>query len=434
MLSDHPQRLLAYVVSDVHMNNHVYDASDGDGENPARRDFRRFLADLEAEVQPTDRLLLILNGDIFDLLGSWTGAVQPWDSEPAAVEAALLRVMREIIANNRHIMDAIGQLIRRPQVELIYVIGNHDHLLGAFPSAQELLRDALARDALSEVEETRGRIQFTGWYESVELGLYVEHGHRFDPFNHEAYQNRPPLGDMIVVLIVNRFAALAAEKLRTNGYSEDLVMEVQSRLQDAEYLRPISLGPYWLQALAGGYREHPENRGKAVSIPQIIGLVVAETLLEPEMRRLMAQRFHVPQALLGAALNLLLQHPALLPWLSVMVSGVLRKTESNRFQYQMAQAIRKQSGFHLITFGHTHIPSLIPLSERDFYFNTGCWKPIINLFRPQKSEPDMLEVLLPPTAPFNRIERSGVFRVERDYAHPARPNHFSLMTIQHGAS
>jgi hypothetical protein len=156
--------------------------------------------------------------------------------------------------------------------------------------------------------------------------------------------------------------------------------------------------------------------------------------LEPEMRRLMAQRFHVPQALLGAALNLLLQHPALLPWLSVMVSGVLRKTESNRFQYQMAQAIRKQSGFHLITFGHTHIPSLIPLSERDFYFNTGCWKPIINLFRPQKSEPDMLEVLLPPTAPFNRIERSGVFRVERDYAHPARPNHFSLMTIQHGAS
>jgi len=343
----------------------------------------------------------------------------PGHSDTAQVESALLHVLENILNTHRETVSELQQFLGKGG-EIIYVFGNHDRLIGLYPAAQELIRKKLCpSDAHS------GQIQFMSYFEDSELGLYVEHGQRFDPFNHENYKQSPPFGDVINILIVNRFVDEAVKKLLKAGYSPDLVEEIETRLQQVEYLRPLSLGPYWLTSVSEQYRTHPGSSGKSISIDRIIQDVTKETLLDQRLISIFARRFWVPTSLLKLIFQLLLVFPALLPILSFVVSRLRYKTKSNDFQYHMAQRIHQEKRRHLICFGHTHIPSLIPITEEDYYFNTGCWKPVIYLFR-------HAEDYFFPKRPFNRIERSGIFKVEKNLNESNSPVSFSLLMVQNG--
>ncbi len=421
------QRLVAYVVSDVHLNTntheeHLYN------ENQERIHFRQFLTRLRRQAADTpDRILLILNGDILDINGSWKASVFPWSADKAAVEQALLQLLEAITQNNCHIFAELKALLTHPTVEVVYVFGNHDRLLESFPTAQTFLRESLCA-----TDEASLRFGFQRFFESLELGLYTEHGHRFDPFNHRTAQQDIPFGEVINILIANRFVHLVLHRLKTLGFSEDVLVRLQDELEDIDALRPLTLGPYWLEALANRYREHPENEGKPESIDQIIYGVMAETLLNPEVVRLVAKRFFLSKVLVRALFRIISGAPNVLPRLSFVITLMLHKTRSNRYQIRMAQTIQEDQGFRFITFGHTHLPGLTPLTHNGFFFNTGCWKPVINLFLPPSRPPQVLDYLY-PTMPFVRVERSAILRIEKDLRHPDQPVRFSLETLQQGA-
>ena len=419
--------LKAFVVSDVHLNNHPYDR-ERDLENPRRSNFRQFLTRLNREITPLDKGLLILNGDIMDITGSWFEPVMPWDPNTADVEKTLLALLLQIMENNLSTFQELREFLDRPHAEIIYVFGNHDGLLQHFPSCQELVRNFLCEGNA----ELGQRIRFEPFYFSEALDLYIEHGHMLDPFN-KTSSHDPPLGDVINILIVNRFVELAVARLRDNGYSEEFIRRMHNQLHDIEYLRPLALVPVWIETVARQHDSHPENVGKRKSIREILISVVSKTLQDPQMTRYMVQQLHLPKPILYFVIKLTLRIPATLPLLSFITSKLVRRTHSNKYQYKAAQRIYREKGYRLIAFGHTHIPGVQPLSESAYYFNTGSWKPVINLFKYSKEDLVELEYLNPDVQ-FNKVERSGILRLEKTDVDSHQPAEFSLQTIQSGQS
>ncbi len=420
-----PQPLRAYVVSDVHLNNHPYDRT-VHAENPRRKNFRQFLSQMADGLNGTDRLLLILNGDILDITGSWFEDVMPWDPDTAQVELLLHKVLREIIDNNAAAFAELRRLVSHPHTEIVFVFGNHDGMLQEYPSSHALVKNGITPD-----REQQERIRFVATFESPELELYIEHGHLFDPFN-RAQTHQPPLGDVVNILIVNRFVDMVVDRLRANGYSPGLTARMQNRLHDIEYLRPLALVPVWIETMMRHYKNHPENDGKAETVDVILMDVVRRILHDPLMIQFMVRQLHMPKALLTLVIKAVLGMPASLPVISFITSKIVRRTHNNQYQYKMAQRLHGEKGYRLITFGHTHIPGVLPLSKNAYYFNTGSWKPVINLFKFSDHDPLDLEPLWPEVQ-FNKVERCGILRIESEKPGKA-PVEFALETIQSGLS
>lgn len=419
-------RLKACVVSDVHLNNHPYNRQ-ADLENPRRRNFRLFLTRLNEEIRPSDKALLILNGDILDVTGSWFESVMPWDANAQQVEATLNKLVLEILENNLSTFQELRKFLLNPNNEIIYVFGNHDGLLQQFPSSQEVIRTFLTADS-----SVGKRLRFEPFFASEELDLYTEHGHLLDPFNHAGIV-QPALGEVVNILIVNRFVEMAVDRLRANGYSEDFINRMHARLHDIEYLRPLALVPVWIQTIVEQHEGHPENVGKRESVREILISVISQTLLDPEMMQYMTSQLRLPRTLLRLVVKITLRLPAVLPVISFITTKLVRRTHSNKYQYRAAQRIQRDKGYRLIAFGHTHIPGVQPLTENAYYFNTGSWKPVINLFKANKNNPVELESLI-HDAQFNKVERSGILRLEKTDLSPSAPAEFSLQTVQSGIS
>lgn len=422
-------RLKAYVVSDVHLNNHPYDTQH-EVENPRRRNFRLFLTQINESLKPNDRLVLVLNGDILDITGSWFEDVMPWDADTTEVEQLLHRLLIRIMENNLSTFAELRRLIEHPMAEIVYVYGNHDGLLQEFPSSHDIIRGFL-----SPHPEAQTRVRFSDHYASDELDLYIEHGHRLDPFNRVnrgELQKQPPLGDVINILVVNRFVELALERLRANGYSEDFIRAMHNRLHDIEYLRPLALVPVWIQTLANEYSRHPESRGKSTPVREILISVVSDIMNDPQMMQFMTRQLPIPRTFLHLLFRTTLKIPAILPLVSFVTSILVRRGHSNKYQYRAAQRIHQEKGYRMIAFGHTHLPGVLPLSQNAYFFNTGSWKPVINLFKFSK-DPVELEYLSPDVQ-FNKVERCGILRIEKSDFSGRTPAEFALQTIQSGLS
>lgn len=418
-------RLKAYVVSDVHLNNHPFDR-EADSENPRRRNFRMFLTQVNEALRPTDKVTLILNGDILDITGSWFEEIMPWEDEPDFIEGTLCRLISEIAYNNQAAFDEIRRLLQHPMSEVVYIFGNHDSLLQKYPQGQQVFKNALTSDPT-----TQSRIRFADHFQSRELELHVEHGHLLDPFNYPFIFD-PPMGDVVNLLLINRFVDRAAERLRDNGYSDEFTNRVHTRLHDLEYLRPLSLIPVWVDSVANEFNNDPENRGKSKSVKMILIEAVSEILQDPQMTRLAVERLHMPKAFLSLLVKATLAIPSILPVISFVTSKVVSRTHSNKPQYQAAKKLHREKGFRLIAYGHTHIPTVQPLSQNAYYFNTGSWKPVINLFK-QQLDPVEFEYLN-PWIQFNKVERCGILRIEKKDVMGRTPAEFALQTIQSGLS
>ncbi|WP_373533557.1 metallophosphoesterase [Vampirovibrio sp.] len=420
-------RLKAYIVSDVHLNTHPYDEA-AEPENPRRRNFRLFLTQLNANIKPNDRIQLILNGDILDITGSWFDDIMPWDDNRPLVQRKLDELLLALMENNQATFQALRQLLQHPLAEIIYVFGNHDGMLQQYPDSQQVVKNFLA--PTPEGAATQERIRFVPFYASDELDLYIEHGHLQDPFNRRDNPGDPPLGDVINVLIVNRFVEMAIDRFRASGYSDAFINRIHSRLHDIEYLRPLALLPVWVQTVSHEFASLPESQGKRAGVQDIVLAVIAEILQDPQMVAYMTHRLQWPRPMLPLIIKLILGIPWILPVISFLTSKLMRRTHSNKFQYKAAQKLHREKGYRLIAFGHTHIPGVLPLSESAYYFNTGSWKPVINLFKLTK-DPVELEYLSPEVR-FNKVERCGILCIEKQGGISQGPAEFSLQTIQSG--
>lgn len=415
--------LKAYVVSDVHLNDHPYDRKT-ESENPRRKHFRHFLSRINQDLarRDGDRALLVLNGDILDMTGSWFEGILPWDHDARRVEALTMALLHRILDNNEAVLNELSRLVTSQAAEIVFVMGNHDGLLRRFPQARDIIRNRI-----TENPDLQGTIRFVNFLDYPELSLYAEHGHQFDPFNRIQDPDVHPLGDYVNILIVNRFVEMVMSKLRENGYSAEVIGNLRVRLHDIEYLRPISLIPLWIETIAKDYRKHPENEGKRETIDAIILLVMAE-ILDTDATKRLVERLNLPKKFLTNMVNGFIHIPGTLPIVSFLISQAMRRTHSNRYQYKMAQRLHQAKGYRLITFGHTHIPNVMPVSQDGYYFNTGSWKPVVNLFKEQDFPPEANLEYLTPHVRFNKIERSGILVIQKSLENPDLPPQFSLQT------
>ncbi|WP_179958147.1 metallophosphoesterase [Chitinimonas arctica] len=147
---------ICVVISDIHCTDGTVGNQSGEGD-----DWQRFFQDLRLACRDHDELVLVLNGDIIDLVRSaaWTEAgVYPWDRDHARfaelVNAILDGIIRlhatpfglfgqhgffEQLKRLRPLLQADGTAVR-----IIPIVGNHDKELLLVASArQRFYRDCL---------------------------------------------------------------------------------------------------------------------------------------------------------------------------------------------------------------------------------------------------------------------------------------------------
>ena len=434
-----PSRLKLVVVSDVHLNDHDYD-TDEFTENPRRKIFREFLTRLNHEAKSNHQeTTLLLNGDVFDITGSWFSSVLPWEHTDEVVEPVLCQTIERIINNNQSIIHELHAFLRHKHNHLHFVIGNHDGMLAHSAAAQQQIKQRICLDDSGIlVESLAEKIHFSHSFELLELGFYAEHGHRFDPFNSipSAFQatQRHAFGDYINILLINRFVEMVSQKLDQAGYSSELIESVRQELRDIEYLRPLSLVPLWVQTIANHYQSHPETMQKLFTgrwhetADSIIRSVLAE-ILDANTTRPLLEQLHFPRQFMTTLLNWFVHLPAALPIVTFAITSLVKRTHSNKYQLNTARKLVAEKGYRFIAFGHTHHPAVIPMNESAYYFNTGSWKPVMNLYKPDGSKQNELDYLT-PNVQFNKIGNSGILVLEKDRQEPNSVTRFYLQTVQ----
>ena len=146
------------------------------------------LAELE---QNADNCALVLNGDIFDFLHVDirptvdTFAKPPIDGSEEDVYGLSFEVSRSrwklaLIAKlHRKALQALARFVNHGG-RLIFTVGNHDVDL-CFPEVQIDLRQYLAT-YLDDKSREESHILIESWFHMSQPIVYIEHGHRFDPY------------------------------------------------------------------------------------------------------------------------------------------------------------------------------------------------------------------------------------------------------------
>lgn len=350
---------------------------------------------LEALISVLDRrpqvreVRVAVLGDLFDLVrtrrwweikgGEWAErAVTPWSSgDERTLEEEAHGVMGEILERNRPFVQALRELPeklleeypRLEQAELVYVVGNHDRLVGQLPSLRRLAQEEL------EAEVLWGRA-----YEPEGYELTASHGHQFDLVNRPD-RGLPPLGDFIASLITALpwwVEELVRDRQRRGKLKGVDAAELRQRLLGVDDVRPLSAALEWAM---GQLRGDPELEG-----------FLEEALLD-QMSRLRENRFlkrwlKVHDEELGARdelvglVGLLASHEAL-QWLGrrlfnldriLRLLQALRRGDGDPY-LEAARREAAERGMRYVIMGHTHVPRMEILNaDGALYLNCGTWR------------------------------------------------------------
>ena len=162
--------------------------------------------------------LLLLGGDIFDLLQAGGTPVEAVDRVLAAEDAQAVAAASVVLGALR---DAT----------VVYLVGNHDSALAWHPEARQRVAEAFGVDRFA----LRARVE-TQTLDGKTVTVLAEHGHALDVYNRHADPYDPldtPAGDHVVQEVVNRFDLLAPER-------PDLALD------QIDNVRPSAAVPIWL--------------------------------------------------------------------------------------------------------------------------------------------------------------------------------------------
>jgi hypothetical protein len=146
---------IGVLISDIHCT----DCSVGN-QTADETDWKSFFSELEVmlegSITATGEVLLILNGDVIDLLrsGKWAAAgVYPWQRNHPDFRKIVLSIMHDIVGKHArhpvdvntssgffHYLQELVQNLRKKtaRVTLIPIVGNHDKELQVVPEARQI--------------------------------------------------------------------------------------------------------------------------------------------------------------------------------------------------------------------------------------------------------------------------------------------------------
>lgn len=205
---------IAVLISDIHCTDCTVGNQTAD-ETDWEMFFRELEKSLENTIIGSSEVMLILNGDVADVLrsGEWVEAdVYPWQRDKPGYNEIVMRIMRMIA--QRHALDPdvnshssgfffylqamVARLkTKRVRVNLISIAGNHDKILQVVPEAREFYyreclglaaddfstgyRDWVARQMGSDPAEVWPLLPF--YFADPQLRLFATHGQWRDSSN-----------------------------------------------------------------------------------------------------------------------------------------------------------------------------------------------------------------------------------------------------------
>jgi UDP-2,3-diacylglucosamine pyrophosphatase LpxH len=212
-------------LSDLHL---------GDGKERDDFQFYQEFDDLVRELSGKfKRVEMVLLGDIFDLIRTQKYYEFAGLSRPEVK----LKVMEDITEQHVPFFETLQYFTGKKGNQLRYVIGNHD--FGAY----------LDPRLLAVIQEKFGLLLTPeSHYRDEPLGIWAEHGHRYDIVNNTFNKDGTPIdycfGDKIVIEIVDKFFETVREKQTELGIDPAVI-------NDLDNIRPQSAIANWLDSIDG---------------------------------------------------------------------------------------------------------------------------------------------------------------------------------------
>lgn len=356
LVSDRPMLIF---VSDLHLT----DALHGTAVSKEAM-FERFWVRIQAARGERPAHLCFV-GDLFDLVRSPTwfeGVARPYHEASDRVSAVVEGIVDSILEREAGFFDAIRRRVEAGELEVHYVLGNHDRLLRHAEGARRKVYEALTgRD---EDVEFGDEILFR------DHGVLAYHGHVGDPIN-ESREGGPTAGDAIGSELITRFPRLVKRIVGEEG---------SEILDDIDDVRPIYAVPAWVRHVGVVRRDLLQPVGKTWSA------LVEEFLSKSFVRQWMRDKHRAFGLDTGKKLRLMLE----LSTKRVMIKGQdqrltkLYKMVQHGFDGRMAQhaadELSRRRGYRYVVNGHSHFASMVPLGNVDgapaAYFNTGTWRTV----------------------------------------------------------
>jgi UDP-2,3-diacylglucosamine pyrophosphatase LpxH len=418
------------VVSDLHLCD-VEDHADGwkRYKSTAFLFDDQFAALLESfcaagEGEPT----LVLNGDIFDFdLVSAVPDDRPfpvsraerWRGLDATEEKSTWKLER-MLAHHPRFVAALAKFAARGHA-IVYVLGNHDRELH-FPAVRAALERAVRAAAGGEgAEAAPPLIRVEEWFFYVPGEIYAEHGQQYDYYTSFRHLLAPvvevrgqhllavPMGNLSNRYLLGRMGFF-------NPHAGDYILNI------------FRYATHWLRYYAFSRRHLviPWFWGSIVVMLTLLNLKRKQILTPPAQSAALAataRRYGLPEETV-AALGKLQRPPitsrfyrivrefwidrlllavlmtggtialALVPiplWIKLMVplssfpllyfiyEWLVRGETIFSMEKKLPEYARRIAALlpaQVVTFGHTHVPRLIPLDDAVAFVDTGTWAPI----------------------------------------------------------
>jgi UDP-2,3-diacylglucosamine pyrophosphatase LpxH len=354
------ERPLLIFVSDIHLTDRLH----GNAVSKEAQ-FTRFWERIQAARGKRPAQLCIV-GDMFDLVRSpswFEGRHRPYHGATTnGVVKNVERIVEETIKREAGFFTALRSRVEKGELEIHYVVGNHDRLLLTAPAARKAIARALTgRDDITLHKE----IEFP------DHGVLAYHGNIGDPIN--TSDGDATIGDAIGSELILKFP----RKLRAMvGEDHPGVDEVD----DIDDVRPVYAVPAWVRQQSAVRKELLKP------MSEVWSEVVDEFLANDFVRDWLGRQRKTFSLDLGKKLRLLLE----LSRNKVIAHGSdERLTQLYRFiQHSFdgkmsalaATELQRRRGLRYVVNGHSHFPSMQPLGRIDgkpaVYFNTGTWRAV----------------------------------------------------------
>lgn len=355
------ERPLLIFVSDIHLTDRLH----GNAVSKADQ-FKRFWERISAARGKRPAQLCVV-GDMFDLVRSpswFEGRARPYHgASQNAVVKNVEKIVEETIVREAGFFDAIRAKVQSGELEVFYVVGNHDRLLLTAPVAQK---------AISKAMTGHEKLEFHKELEFPAHGVLAYHGNKGDPIN-ASPDGDSTIGDAIGSELILKYPS----KLRALVGADHPGIE---QIDDIDDVRPVYAVPAWV-------RQQSVIRKELLKpMAQVWNEVVEEFLANEFVRRWLDKEKKTFSLDLGKKLRLLLE----LSRNKLMAHGSdERLTQLYRFfQHSFdgkmsglaATELQKRRGLRFVVNGHSHFPSMQPLGTIDgkpaVYFNTGTWRAV----------------------------------------------------------
>lgn len=369
-----PSSFVTTLVSDTHLDNHI---------NSNRIHFRKWLATdlIEKEIEQTEKkeeIVLVILGDGIDFTASWLADFMPYDKKANISDASMVqKVITEIVSNNLTIFEELKRFLQESEnTRIVYVVGNHDNVLLLDESFTDILSKAILP---TDTNSGNGRLTFARQVEIPVLGLYAEHGHRFDSFNYSPIDGFNT-GDWVIIKTNILFSKIT-DKVLKSSLPDEVKGKIVDKIKQMENIRPRTAIPIYLANLAKHYYEKYKALDiKAANEAKEIILSFSKEISEllediPFIKKLNGIGLY-PKKLT----NLLLgskRIQILIGWIASLME--FYTTDNNKSQIEEAIKLSESNGIDFFSGGHTHI--LEHVRRNMHYFNLGAWKPLIPSYR-----------------------------------------------------